>query len=298
MQQLTISLNEVEWKTSAGVQAHATVARLDQLHPIISGNKFFKLKYNIEKALLEGRGIITMGGAYSNHLAATAFACKEAGIPSIGIVRGEITDPLNHTLLFCTQQQMKLIAVARNEYSSASVTVQKILNEQYSFLFIPEGGSNKEGEKGCAEIASCIQNFESFTHIACAVGTGTTVRGLAQSLLPHQTMIAVPVVKIKQEVQHLFLQQHLTVPHQQQLVCLFGYAGKGYASQEQPLLQQMNSFFDQTGIPLDFVYTAKLIAAVNELSEQHYFRENDRLLILHTGGLQGNESLTKGSLHY
>jgi 1-aminocyclopropane-1-carboxylate deaminase len=264
----------------------------------ISGNKFFKLKYNQEQAIKEGKGIITMGGAYSNHLAAIAFTCKEAGIPSIGIVRGELAEPLNHTLVFCNQHQMKLIPVKRNEYNRTSVTVQHLLSINKGYLFVPEGGDNEAGEKGCAEIAALINDFESFTHIACAVGTGTTVRGLAKALLPHQTILAVPVLKIKNDENKSFVEKHLTVEKPEQLLCLFNYAGKGYASQETYLFELMNSFYSETGIPLDFVYTAKLISAVNDLFQQHYFSGNDRLLIMHTGGLQGNESLPPGTLIY
>lgn len=294
----TIQINNVEWRTSGGVLANASVARLDLLHPVVSGNKFFKLKYNLQQAKTEGKGIMTMGGAYSNHLAATAFACYEAGIPSIGLVRGELTEPLNHTLSFCKQHQMKLMAVPRHLYNRTSAYIQTILAEHENYSLIPEGGDNTEGEKGCSEIASCIPGFTSFTHIACAAGTGTTARGLAQSLLPHQTLLVIPVLKIKQEEQHAFLQQHLSVHNHHQLQTHFDQAGKGYASKEPDLFACMNTFYQQTGIPLDFVYTAKLIRAITHLFSQQYFKVNDHVLIIHTGGLQGNESLPKGTLLY
>jgi 1-aminocyclopropane-1-carboxylate deaminase len=298
VQEVTIRLNKIEWVTATGVQANCTIARLDELHPVVSGNKYFKLKYNLQKAIAEAKGIITMGGAYSNHLAATAFACNEAGIHSIGLVRGEVKEPFNHTLSYCVQQNMKLMPVARHVYSRTSGYIQTILAEHKDFLFVPEGGDNADGEKGCSEIASLICNFKSFTHIACAVGTGTTVRGLTQSLLPHQTLLAIPVLKIKEEEQTAFVQQHLSIQKQEQLAVFFGYAGKGYASQEQQLFKFMNSFCHQTSVPLDFVYTAKLLMAITNLFEKHYFTPHDRLLVIHTGGLQGNESLPPGTLLY
>ena len=298
LQEITIHINRAKWKTPNGSEANCTMARLDQLHSVVSGNKYFKLKYNLQKAVTLGKGIITMGGAYSNHLAATAFACNETGIDSIGLIRGEVMEPLNHTLSFCARHNMKLIPVSRQEYNRNSGYIQTILAEHKDFLFVPEGGDNAEGEKGCSEIPSLINNFNSFTHILCAVGTGTTVRGLAQSLQPHQTLIAIPVLKIKEEEQAAFVQQHVTVQNQQQLTVLFEYAGKGYASQELRLFDFMNSFFSQTGIPLDFVYTAKLMIAVTDLLEKHYFSQQDRLLVIHTGGLQGNESLPPGALLY
>jgi 1-aminocyclopropane-1-carboxylate deaminase len=298
VQEIIIRLHTIEWTVATDVQVCCTFARLDEIHPVVCGNKYFKLKYNLQRAIAEGKGIITMGGAYSNHLAATAFACNEAGIHSIGLVRGEVKEPLNHTLSFCVQQNMKLIPVPRHAYSRTSAYIQTILAEQKDFLFVPEGGDNAEGEKGCSEIPSLIKNFNSFTHILCAVGTGTTLRGLAQSLLPNQTVMAIPVLKIKEKEQPAFVQQHLTVQNQHQLSVLFEYAGKGYASQEPRLFDFMNSFFSQTGIPLDFVYTAKLMMAVTDLLEKHYFSQQDRLLVIHTGGLQGNESLPPGTLLY
>lgn len=298
LQVITIRLHNIKWTTATGVQAGCSMARLDLLHPVVSGNKYFKLKYNLQRALAEGKGIITMGGAYSNHLAATAFACNETGIDSIGLIRGEVTAPLNHTLSFCARHNMKLIPVSRQEYKSNSGSIQTILAEHKDFLFVPEGGDNPEGEKGCSEIASLINNFDSFTHIACAVGTGTTARGLAQSLLPHQTLLAIPVLKIKAEDRAAFVQQHLISQKEQQLTVLFEYAGKGYASEEQQLFEFMNLFCRQTGVPLDFVYTAKLLKAVTHLFEKDYFTPNDRLLVIHTGGLQGNESLPPGALLY
>lgn len=297
-QQVTINLNRVEWTTADSVQANGTIARLDQLHPHISGNKYFKLKYNLQNAFVQKKGIITMGGAYSNHLAATAFACNEAGIDSVGLVRGELTEPFNHTLQFCTQHQMKLIAVPRKEYNRSTDYLESILEQHKDYLFVPEGGDNSDGEKGCSEIASHIHQFENFTHIACAVGTGTTARGLAQSLLPHQTLIAIPVLKIKQEERSTFVEQHLAMQNHHQVKVVFENAGKGYASQEPELFKFMNLFYKQTEIPLDFVYTAKMMMAISNLFNEHYFTRNDRLLVVHTGGLQGNLSLTSGTLLY
>jgi 1-aminocyclopropane-1-carboxylate deaminase len=298
MDYLTINLSHIQWLSATGSNAFCTVARLDELHPFVSGNKFFKLKYNLQAAASLKKGIITMGGAYSNHLAATAFACREAGIPSIGLIRGEILKPLNHTLAFCRHHNMQLLSVPRNEYKSHSLYIKELQTSHPDYFFVPEGGSNAEGEKGCSEIAALIPHFHSFTHIACAVGTGTTERGLLQSMQPHQTMLAVPVLKIKEEERSLFMQQHLSSNTHQKIKVLFDYAGKGYAKKEEHIFSFMNQFYEQTKLPLDFVYTAKLLMAADDLFCKHYFTKDDRLLIVHTGGLQGNDSLPAGTIRY
>ena len=295
---LTIKTQRIKWETQEGNTAECTVARLDLLHPFISGNKYFKLKYHQSEALKTGKGIITMGGAYSNHLAATAFACYKAGIPSVGIIRGELIEPLNPTLHFCIEHQMELIPVNRNEFLRSSNTITSILQDHPQHFFVPEGGDSKFGEKGCTEIASHIAAFDSYTHIACAVGTGTTYRGLLQSSQQHQTCIAFPVLKIKENDEEMFVKNHLQTTSAAIQTCLFGFARKGYAKKDDTLISFMNRFYKETSVPLDFVYTGKLMMAVSSLFDEKIVDSAAKLLVLHTGGLQGNQSLPNGTLHY
>ena len=292
-----IAHNSVEWNLQNGEIFHFTVARLDQLHPFISGNKYFKLKYNLQQAKEENKqGIITMGGAFSNHLAATAFACYEEGLGSIGIVRGEIAEPLNPTLAFCKQHQMKLIPVDRNDYANDSDAVQKI-NDQHAYLFfVPEGGNNKMGLKGCEEILQHIKDVNEFTHIICSMGTGTTFKGITASANASQTVIGIPALKIKEEEQKQFILQHATVSSAAKQIVLFQFAGKGYARYDERLLNFMNSFYTKTSIPTDIVYTGKLMQAIIALAEENYFPANSKVLAIHSGGLQGNNSLPSGTL--
>lgn len=292
-----ILTQQIQWIAENGATLRATVARLDLLHPVVSGNKFFKLKYNLEQAARLNKGIITMGGAYSNHLAATAYACAINQIPSIGIVRGELSEPLSPTLAFCTSQKMQLVAVSRTDYQRNSAEITQLLQQYSDYFFVPEGGDNDYGEKGCAEIPSLIPGYETFTHIACAVGTGTTVRGIAKQSYPHQQIIAIPVLKIKPDEQEQFSERHLNTNNFKNIHPLFNYAGKGYAKFDEPLLRFCNRFFEQTQIPLDIVYTAKLFIAAEGIL-QNLLQPTDRLLLLHTGGLQGNQSLTEGALCY
>lgn len=294
-----ISLQKVGWPAASGNTFYFTVARLDEIHPVVSGNKLFKLHYNLHKAVSEKKkGILTMGGAYSNHLAATAFACRESNLASIGIVRGEVAHPLNHTLSFCQFNGMKLIAVERNEFHRNSQSIRQLLEQYRDYYFIPEGGNNTEGEKGCSEILQSLPNANEFTHIVCAVGTGTTCRGLALSATHTQKIVAVPVLRINKNEQAQFVENHLRVNSAAEIDVFFEYAEKGYAKKDDELIAFMNRFYTETNIPADFVYTAKLMKAVIHLFEKNYFDSNCNVLVIHSGGLQGNASLPPGTLLY
>jgi 1-aminocyclopropane-1-carboxylate deaminase len=290
-----IKCSPISWQTANGNNIHFTLARLDELHPVISGNKYFKLKYNLQAATQERKaGILTMGGAFSNHLCATAFACKQAGIKSAAVVRGEVLQPYNPTLLFCKEQGMELIPSPRYQYNNNNHFIQQYSN----YYFVPEGGNNENGIKGCTEILSQIENANSYTHIVCCTGTGTTFKGLALSALQHQTVIGIPVLKIKKEERDQFLEDYRKVTSVAARQLFFEFAGRGYAKADAGLFQLMNLFYKKTGIKTDFVYTAKLLNGVIELFEQGYFQKNHRVLVLHTGGLQGNNSLAPGILSY
>ncbi|HVI49161.1 MAG TPA: pyridoxal-phosphate dependent enzyme [Chitinophaga sp.] len=277
----------------AGIEA--AILRLDKLHPGISGNKWFKLKYNIEAAqVANARGILTYGGAYSNHIAATAVACMEAHIPCTGIIRGEENNAgSNHTLQMAAANGMQLVFVSREEYRNRNACTK--WEAQYpGFHIIPEGGHNAAGAKGCEEILS-IHSTQSFTHILCAAGTGTTLAGLANSALPHQQVTGIAVLKGAQyldaEVTNLVKPGH--TDHWQ---LLYNYHGGGYAKTSPQLIDFINSFYAETGIPTDIIYTGKLIMAFHELLSQHHFPDNSKVLLIHTGGLQGNLSLPSGVL--
>jgi 1-aminocyclopropane-1-carboxylate deaminase len=292
-----ISLTTADWTLQNGKPFGFTVARLDQLHPFISGNKYFKLKYNLTEAIEQHKqGIITMGGAYSNHLAATAFSCYEQGITSVGIVRGEVIEPLNPTLAFCRKHNMKLISVSRDDYASTGEEVQKIILHHPHLFFVPEGGNNEPGMKGCREILQHISGADEFTHIICSMGTGATFKGIASAANASQTVIGIPALKIKTDEQEQFILQHAAVSSAAKQIVLFEFAGKGYARTDEQLINFMNSFYTKTSIPTDIVYTGKLMQAVISLAEENYFSAESKLLVIHSGGLQGNNSLPTGTL--
>jgi 1-aminocyclopropane-1-carboxylate deaminase len=294
-----IQYNEVIWEIENDQSIAFTVARLDALHPFVSGNKFFKLKYNLEAAITQKRqGILTMGGAYSNHLAATAWACAANGLSSIGLIRGEIIQPLNATLQFCVEQGMQLIPVDRADYQHKSYRIQQLIETFNAYFFVPEGGANAEGMKGCSEILSYIDEAATYSHILCCMGTGTTFQGICMSASAEQTVIGIPVLKIKKEERDAFIRQHSTINSKATQKIFFDYAGNGYAKTSEQQLNFMNSFYTKTGIPTDIVYTGKLIQALVDLTEKRYLSNEQRILVLHTGGLQGNSSVERGRLLY
>ena len=273
---------------SSNISLH--IARLDALHPVVSGNKFFKLKYNIADALNKGKkGIITFGGAYSNHLAAAAFACKEAGLKSYAVVRGENTKLLSHTLQFCEQQEMELEFISREKYKTKKSLYDYYRNKFADYFLVPEGGGNENGEKGCEEILLQINNADEYTHIVCAVGTGTTFRGLVKSSSPHQKVLGVVVLKGAETILTGFnSSNNFELLHQ--------YHFGGYTKKTTELIAFMNQFYKQHQIPSDFVYTGKLFFAVDDLIRKNYFTNGSKILCIHSGGLQGNLSLPQGTL--
>ncbi|HLO38171.1 MAG TPA: pyridoxal-phosphate dependent enzyme, partial [Lacibacter sp.] len=205
-------------------------------------------------------------------------------------------EPLNPTLSFCKKHNMKLISVSRADYASTSEAVQDISMQHQHLLFIPEGGNNEAGLKGCKEIPERISNAKGFTHIICSMGTGTTFKGIASAATASQTVIGIPALKIKVEEQEQFMLQHATVASAAEQIVLFDFAGKGYARTDDTLLNFMNSFYTKTSIPTDIVYTGKLMQAVISLAEDNYFPGTSKILVIHSGGLQGNNSLAAGTL--
>lgn len=272
------------------------VARFDELHPVVSGNKFFKLKYNIESAIHHNKvGIITMGGAFSNHLVATAFASNLFGLSSIGIVRGEIPQQLNQTLTSCIAHNMQLISVQRNEFSLSSNIIKKIIDDYPDFHFIPMGGDNDAGIRGAAEMTEMIPEFHFYDVILCSVGSGTMLKGLSRKISEQQELIGITAMKIKSEDKINFSN---TLGRQKNIQIFTEYAGKGYGKADDELIFFMNQMFQLNQLPLDFVYTAKLMNAIPDLLKRGIINQNKNLLVIHSGGLQGNHALSSSTLQF
>lgn len=253
------------------------ILRLDLIHPEISGNKWFKLKYNLEQAQKENKNfIITFGGAFSNHISASAFACKLSGFKSMGIIRGEKSSAINYTLSVAQQNGMELLFVSRNEYSQKNDSnyLQKLRYMYPDAYIIPEGGDNRLGQKGCEEIL--ISETSHYKNIFCASGTGTTYKGISKSLLPNQKLIVINALKFE------------ATSHEPQTTILNNYHFGGYAKHTSELLV-FKSWFEATfAIPLDYVYTSKLFFAAFDLMKHNTLDKDQEILIIHCGGLQGN----------
>lgn len=273
----------------------ADVLRLDQLHPVVSGNKWFKLQHYLQQAGAEGKRIIlTYGGAYSNHIVATAAATRERGLQSIGVIRGERPRELSPTLLEAQSYGMQFHFVTREAYRDKALPQELLQSHDLKDLFlIPEGGYGLPGALGAATILSGHET-NSYTHILAACGTGTTLAGLIRAARDGQQVIGIPVLRnyysLEAEIKILLPPQHTP------FTLLHDHHQGGYAKHNPELIRFMNWWYEQTGIPSDFVYTGKLFYAAHLLAEQGYFPQGSRLLLIHSGGLQGNRSLPKGTL--
>ena len=269
------------------------VLRLDIVHPIVSGNKWFKLKYYLAEAAAARKIILTFGGAYSNHIVATAAAAKKAGIKSLGIIRGEEARRLSPTLAEAKSLGMELFFINRKDYQEK--LIPEAINYQQTDLYcIPEGGYGPLGMEGAKDIL--LQNKTAgYTHIVSAVGTGTTLAGLAAAAGEGQQVIGISVLKNNFSLQS-DIEQLLPAGKKQNFKILHDYHFGGYAKCSAELIQFMNDFFRQTAIPSDFVYTGKAFFAVMDLLEKRFFPAGSKILLVHTGGLQGNRSLSKGTL--
>lgn len=273
---------------SAGITL--SVARLDLIHPVVSGNKLFKLHYFIQQAFnSETKHIITFGGAYSNHLVATAFAARENGLSSTGIVRGEQPEQESHTLSACRSYGMKLKFVSRSEYSvMQEEKALENLQIETGAIVVPEGGYHSAGAKGASLIMEQVDKRVNF--ICVPAGTATTSAGILLGASPHQMVCVFPVIKgmndLSSRIAFLTGGAPLTAP-----VIFPEYHEGGYAKYTQELLRFMNSFYAAHGIPLDFVYTGKMMSGVFKEIKKGTFPVDTHILCLHTGGLQGNVSV-------
>lgn len=260
------------------------VKRDDLIHPYISGNKWRKLKYTLRKALSERKThLVTFGGAYSNHLLATACAAARFGFRSTGFVRGENVE--NDTLLLCRLFGMKLQFTDRNSYRNKSELFDQFFSDDQSAYFIDEGGSGPEAIKGCAELVDELT--QPYDHVFCASGTGATAAGILTGLQNHKSpavLHAVPVFKdglfIRSEIGKYFEDCPPFYLHTD-------YHFGGYAKTQPALLQFMQEFSANSGILLDPVYTAKMMYAIYHLAANNYFAPGSKILAVHTGGLLG-----------
>jgi 1-aminocyclopropane-1-carboxylate deaminase len=262
------------------------IKREDQNHPFVSGNKWWKLKYNLEEALKTGEAtLLTFGGAYSNHIYATAAAANELGLKSIGIIRGEETLPLNPTLSFAKACGMQLHYVSREAYRNKAEAsfIEQFHNQFGDFYLIPEGGTNELAVKGCTEFAMQLSAEIDFDYLCLPVGTGGTIAGMIEGLDESKKIIGFPVLKGAQ-----FLEEEIRkYTSKKNWKLVYDYHFGGYAKVTNELMEFMNEFEKQFSIPLDPIYTAKMMFGIMDLIKNKFFESGSTILAVHTGGLQG-----------
>lgn len=281
-------------------QVSVSVLRLDKIHPVVSGNKLFKLHYFLEEAIHSThKTLLTFGGAYSNHLVATAFACASLNIKSIGIVRGEESQQLSPSLQECMAYGMQLKFISRHDFTAKDDAgfIRSLQDQFGECIIIPEGGYHPSGAKGAALIME-LTGDKYYSHICTAMGTATTLAGILSAAKPQQTIIGIQVLKGITDTNERI--QHLTGLHDipTNLQILPDYHFGGYAKKTDHLIQFMNQCWQQYRLPLDFVYTAKMLYGITDCIQNNHFEKGAEILCLHTGGLQGNKSLSLNTLMF
>jgi len=281
------------------------VLRLDLVHPLYGGNKYFKLKYNYLKAKELGYStVLTFGGAHSNHIYSTAAFCKEKGIKVIGVIRGE-KEMLDQSpvLQFAIEQGMELYFVSREEYKykADEKFINKLCDRFGDFYPVPEGGNNYEGVKGCTEILT--EDLKKYDYVFCACGTSATFSGIKISSRPEQCVVGISVLKGENTLigeANKWLGKFDSNPITQfsgeelnQSTILDIYHFGGYAKHTEELLDFKVQFESRYGFQLDYVYTAKVFAAAFDLAETGILKENVSVLIVHTGGYHANPGYEK-----
>lgn len=279
-----------------GPSVTVEILRLDQIHPIVSGNKWFKLRYYLAEALQQGKTrIATFGGAYSNHIVAAAFAAQKSGLKSLGIIRGEAPDKPGKSLSDALSYGMELAFTSRDEFGQKQCLIERFTDADT--YWIMEGGYGKPGARGASEILD-FAGSGRFSHIICATGTGTMMAGLIKGAKQGQKVMGISVLKnhfsLESEVRALLEEPE----NHQDFAFIHGYHFGGYAKHPPELIRFMREVWHKWQVPTDIVYTSKLLFAVKKLTEASYFPPGSKLLLIHSGGLQGNRSLPSGTFDF
>ena len=286
---MKIEIKEISHPIFNGKEVRLFIKRIDKLHPFVSGNKFFKLKYNLLDCEKQGQNtLLTFGGAYSNHIAATSFIAQSKGLKSIGIIRGEECLPLNPTLRFAFENGMRLHYVSRSSYKEKTNAnfLEALKNQFGDFYLIPEGGTNELAIQGSAEI---LDFNDSQDYICCAVGTGGTIAGIINSSNTKQTVIGFPAIKGFEQLDRDI--NNWTNSTNYKLIN--DYVGSGYAKINNELVAFINEFNAIHNVPLDAIYTGKMMMGIFDLVAKDYFPKGSSILAIHSGGLQANQGMTE-----
>ena len=262
------------------------IKREDKIHPHVSGNKFRKLKYNLLQAKKDKKEtLLTFGGAFSNHILAVAAAGSEHGFKTIGIIRGEeLRDKIsdNPTLQKAKDFGMIFEFVSRENYNHKKNPkfITKLEKKFGNFYLLPEGGTNELAIQGCEEIL--INEDTDFDYVCCAVGTGGTISGIINCSKPSQQVLGFPALKgdfLSEDIRKFAMNSNWEL--------ITDYHFGGYAKVTEELIVFINEFHQKYKIPLDPIYTGKMVFGVMDLIEKNWFPDNSKILVIHTGGLQG-----------
>ncbi|MFC4738916.1 1-aminocyclopropane-1-carboxylate deaminase/D-cysteine desulfhydrase [Flavobacterium ponti] len=272
------------------------IKREDLIHPLISGNKYRKLKYNLIEAKNENHStLLTFGGAFSNHILAVASAGFENNFKTIGVIRGEeLFDKIeqNPTLKKAKELGMQFKFVSREDFRNKNnKDFLEGLKAQFGELYLlPEGGTNQLAIKGCEEILT--KEDKMFTHVCCSIGTGGTISGIINSSFSGQQIVGFPSLKgdfISNEISNFVQKSNWNI--------ISDYHFGGYGKITDELIRFINDFNSKSNIPLDPIYTGKMMFGIYDLIKNEYFPKGSKILAIHTGGLQGikgmNELLKK-----
>lgn len=294
---ITSLVQEIPIKNEQNIRLF--IKREDLIHPFISGNKYRKLKYNIIEAKRLGKDtLLTFGGAYSNHIAATAFAGKLYGFKTIGIIRGEELETkisTNSTLRFAQENGMQFQFISREAYKekTSELFLKELTTNFGDFYLIPEGGTNAFAVKGCEDILN--ESDTQFDYICSCVGTGGTISGLINSALNHQKILGFPALKgdfLNEEIRKFAIRKNWKI--------ITDYHFGGYAKINTDLITFINEFKSNYTIPLDPVYTGKMLYGIVDMISKNRFKSGSKILAIHSGGLQGitgmNERLKSKNL--
>lgn len=272
------------WVDVNGESRQISILRLDTIHPIIGGNKTFKLYENI-KHYFEKKfdGIVSVGGQYSNHIAALAHVGKDLSIPTVGFIRGDAQHVPTYTIQQAMKNGMEMVYFTREKYREMRKQENPCLAfpTYKNFMFIPEGGSNQLGVEGCKQIAHFIPT--EYTHILLAVGTGATMKGLAHQVEKHQKIIGIKVLEAQQE-EHIFQNRDKKVNDFISLNTDFTFGG--YAKRNAFLDEFVVKWNENQNIAIEPIYTGRLFYAVQHLLKQNYFPQPSKIIVIHSGGLQ------------
>ena len=291
--------------------------RLDSLHPIVSGNKFYKLRFYIAAAIQNGCStVVSFGGPYSNHIVVLAFTAKEAKLKSIGYIRTNADEPMTPSLAEAKAYGMELVYLGRTDFQTKKASILELSATKSDTYFIDEGGYGAIGAKGAATILS-ENNTAHYDYIICAVGTGTMLAGCINAASPNQKIIGIPVLKnegsIESEINALLIDKNDPSNdlhndstndssndkiNSQPYTLLHQFHQGGYAKTNPKMIDFMNRLWDTEKIPTDIVYTSKLLFGVEQLIQENYFEKDASILVIHSGGLQGNRSLQEGTLKF